>query len=75
MAGRAGRKGVDTMGESILICKPVERQRSADLLTCQLKPVKSCLFGKTTSNCSGDMQAEYVLALVFFSPSFFQKLN
>ena len=46
MAGRAGRKGVDTQGESILICKPAERQKAANLLTSQLKPVKSCLFGR-----------------------------
>ena len=46
MAGRAGRKGVDALGESILMCKPAERQRAASLLSCRLKAVQSCLLGK-----------------------------
>ena len=45
MAGRAGRKGVDALGESVLICKPAERQRATSLLNSQLKPVQSCLLG------------------------------
>ena len=45
MAGRAGRKGVDALGESVLICKPAERQKAASLLNCQLKAVHSCLLG------------------------------
>ncbi|XP_038044107.1 DNA polymerase theta-like [Patiria miniata] len=43
MAGRAGRKGVDTEGESILICKPSERDKAAKLLQAPLPPVQSCL--------------------------------
>ncbi|XP_022111115.1 DNA polymerase theta-like [Acanthaster planci] len=43
MAGRAGRKGVDTEGESILICKPSERDKAARLLQAPLPPVRSCL--------------------------------
>ncbi|XP_015756078.1 PREDICTED: DNA polymerase theta-like [Acropora digitifera] len=46
MAGRAGRKGVDALGESVLICKPAERQKVTSLLNSQLKAVKSCLLGK-----------------------------
>ena len=46
MAGRAGRKGVDTEGESIVICKPVEKQKAVTLLKSHLKPVYSCLLGK-----------------------------
>ncbi|XP_068756266.1 DNA polymerase theta-like [Montipora capricornis] len=46
MAGRAGRKGVDALGESVLICKPAERQRATSLLNSQLKAVQSCLLGK-----------------------------
>ncbi|XP_074663190.1 DNA polymerase theta-like [Tubulanus polymorphus] len=44
MIGRAGRKGVDTEGESILVCKPNERSKGIALITAELEPVKSCLF-------------------------------
>ncbi|XP_049575679.1 DNA polymerase theta isoform X1 [Syngnathus scovelli] len=43
MAGRAGRKGVDTTGESVLVCKEVERQKGISLLRGHLQPIKSCL--------------------------------
>ncbi|KAJ7318007.1 hypothetical protein JRQ81_004169 [Phrynocephalus forsythii] len=43
MAGRAGRKGVDTIGESILVCKPSEKSKGITLLQGGLKPVHSCL--------------------------------
>uniref|UniRef100_A0A8C0ZMU3 DNA polymerase theta n=1 Tax=Castor canadensis TaxID=51338 RepID=A0A8C0ZMU3_CASCN len=43
MVGRAGRKGVDTMGESILICKNSEKSKGIALLQGSLKPVHSCL--------------------------------
>ncbi|XP_067849109.1 DNA polymerase theta [Heptranchias perlo] len=54
MSGRAGRKGVDTMGESILVCKNAERAKGVSLLQGCLKPVRSCLVkregeGVTTS--------------------------
>ncbi|XP_057700008.1 DNA polymerase theta [Corythoichthys intestinalis] len=54
MAGRAGRKGVDTIGESVLVCKEAERQKGVSLLTGTLQPIKSCLLrekgeGITTS--------------------------
>ena len=45
MAGRAGRKGVDTKGESILICKQSEKSKVADLLKLELRPVHSCIGG------------------------------
>lgn len=48
MAGRAGRKGVDALGESILICKPSERQKGSSLLNSRLKAVESCLLGMYT---------------------------
>ena len=43
MVGRAGRKGVDEAGESILICKPKERSKVVNLLKSAPKPVRSCL--------------------------------
>ncbi|KAM5281391.1 DNA polymerase theta-like [Ctenodactylus gundi] len=43
MVGRAGRKGVDTVGESILICKNAEKSKGIALLQGSLKPVRSCL--------------------------------
>ncbi|XP_077650861.1 DNA polymerase theta isoform X1 [Urocitellus parryii] len=43
MVGRAGRKGVDTMGESILVCKNSEKSKGIALLQGSLKPVRSCL--------------------------------
>ena len=47
MAGRAGRKGVDSEGESILVCKPSEKQKGLRLLKSHLEPVYSCLLGKS----------------------------
>uniref|UniRef100_G3PUF7 DNA polymerase theta n=1 Tax=Gasterosteus aculeatus TaxID=69293 RepID=G3PUF7_GASAC len=54
MAGRAGRKGVDTIGESVLVCKEAERQKGIILLKGVLQPISSCLVrregdGVTTS--------------------------
>ncbi|XP_036304182.1 DNA polymerase theta isoform X1 [Pipistrellus kuhlii] len=43
MVGRAGRKGVDTVGESILICKNSEKSKGTALVQGSLKPVRSCL--------------------------------
>ncbi|XP_029424085.1 DNA polymerase theta isoform X2 [Nannospalax galili] len=43
MVGRAGRKGVDTMGESILVCKNSEKSKGIALLQGSLKSVRSCL--------------------------------
>ena len=43
MIGRAGRKGVDNKGESILVCKPTEKAKVTSLVNCTLRPVQSCL--------------------------------
>ncbi|KAK2489134.1 hypothetical protein MC885_000815 [Smutsia gigantea] len=43
MVGRAGRKGVDTVGESILVCKNSDKSKGIALLQGSLKPVCSCL--------------------------------
>ncbi|XP_031783753.1 DNA polymerase theta isoform X2 [Nasonia vitripennis] len=45
MIGRAGRMGKDTEGESILVCKPNERQAATTLMTSSLDPIVSCLEG------------------------------
>ncbi|XP_059382324.1 DNA polymerase theta isoform X1 [Carassius carassius] len=54
MVGRAGRKGVDTIGESVLVCKEAERAKGISLIQGTLKPISSCLVkregeGVTTS--------------------------
>ena len=43
MVGRAGRKGVDDAGESVLVCKPSERSKVVGLFKSAPKPVQSCL--------------------------------
>ncbi|KAH8358548.1 hypothetical protein KR093_000848, partial [Drosophila rubida] len=43
MIGRAGRTGKDTLGESILICTESNARVGKELVTAQLKPIRSCL--------------------------------
>ncbi|XP_063592844.1 DNA polymerase theta-like [Penaeus indicus] len=43
MIGRAGRKGVDTEGESVLICREGEQQKAQVLMTSSLPAITSCL--------------------------------
>ncbi|XP_068813954.1 DNA polymerase theta isoform X2 [Struthio camelus] len=56
MAGRAGRKGVDTVGESILVCKPSERSKGTALLQGSLKPVCSCLLRREGEGIASSMK-------------------
>ncbi|XP_025201896.1 DNA polymerase theta isoform X2 [Melanaphis sacchari] len=51
MIGRAGRMGVDTAGESYLICNENERQMGEEIATQNLPPIKSCLGVGDFSNC------------------------
>ncbi|XP_076358965.1 DNA polymerase theta-like [Tachypleus tridentatus] len=53
MIGRAGRKGVDIKGESILLCKENERERAISLVKSDLKPVQSCLLMKEEHSLTG----------------------
>ncbi|GAU88532.1 hypothetical protein RvY_01215-2 [Ramazzottius varieornatus] len=50
MAGRAGRKGVDTEGESILICKEAERPQVAALFAASIRSVESCMLAAVKNN-------------------------
>ena len=57
MVGRAGRKGIDERGESVLICKPSERSKVSSLFQSAPKPVTSCLDLKKVSGKGCDVSA------------------
>ncbi|XP_047903549.2 DNA polymerase theta isoform X1 [Anser cygnoides] len=72
MAGRAGRKGVDTEGESILVCKPSERSKGIALLQGSLKPVCSCLLRREGEGVTSSMKRailEIIVGRVANTPS------
>lgn len=76
MIGRAGRKGVDTEGESILLCRDNERQRVEQLVTSDLQPVASCLIqGNGETLCSSMKRAilEVIVSGVACTPDQVEK--
>ncbi|XP_043217942.1 DNA polymerase theta-like [Amphibalanus amphitrite] len=50
MAGRAGRTGTDTHGESILVCRECDRANALHLMTSRLPPISSCLTSSGTAS-------------------------
>ena len=64
MVGRAGRKGVDTEGESILICKKTERDKVSQLVRGESEPVISCLAGGQSSGKLASSMKRAILEVV-----------
>ncbi|XP_052244253.1 DNA polymerase theta-like [Dreissena polymorpha] len=56
MIGRAGRKGVDTAGESILLCKAADRPKAEALVRGALPPVHSTLVRSEGESLSSSMK-------------------
>ncbi|WAR06887.1 DPOLQ-like protein [Mya arenaria] len=56
MIGRAGRKGVDTAGESILLVKPSERSKAEQLVGGALPPVHSTLIRDKGESLSSSLK-------------------
>ncbi|KAK4474495.1 hypothetical protein MN116_001644 [Schistosoma mekongi] len=59
MSGRAGRQGVDTCGQSILLCKPKDLGRVRQLIMNGMPPVNSCLMSQ-----GGDPESSLKRALL-----------
>ena len=64
MIGRAGRKGVDTEGESILLCRETDRRKVEELVTSNLQPVKSCLIQENGETLCSSMKRAILEVIV-----------
>lgn len=64
MIGRAGRKGRDVLGESILMCDGQNARAGWELVRAELKPIASCLDGDDHVSTSNNFQ------LLFWSQFF-----
>ncbi|XP_077977729.1 DNA polymerase theta-like [Glandiceps talaboti] len=64
MSGRAGRKGVDTQGESILVCKTSEKSKGTTLLRSQLPSVQSCLIKQKGEGTTSSMKRAILEVIV-----------
>lgn len=64
MIGRAGRKGIDSEGESILICTESERDVGMKLLKADLDPIKSCLKPFTGADVPSSLQRAILEVIV-----------
>ena len=58
MIGRAGRKGINDRGESVLICKPSEHSKVVSLLKSKPKEIRSCLYASLSGE-GADVRALY----------------
>lgn len=54
MIGRAGRKGIDDIGESVLMATPYQEKVAFELVNAQLPPIRSCLAHADGSRRDGD---------------------
>ena len=58
MIGRAGRKGVDTKGESILICTKDDKYKALELIKGDPRPISSCLVQKSSQSQSSQTKTD-----------------
>lgn len=68
MIGRAGRKGIDTLGESFIFAKPKDLSTIRNYILTEMKPIKSHLItlklkneesGETRSDCEKEERENY----------------
>jgi hypothetical protein len=62
-------------GESILICKPNEKNAAKSLASSELPPVKSCLFGGAESTSLSSSMKRAILEVCFEFILFFPMVS